>query len=82
MTPREMIAEFAPDALMLDEQFDPCILGTTSVNGDEVVAYSEDAVIEQLAKTMGDGAREYYEFNIAGARMENGPVFVAKVLPE
>ena len=82
MTPREMIAEFAPDALMLDEQFDHCILGTTTVDSEDVVAYSEDSVIEHLAKTMGDGAREYYEFNIAGARMECSPVFVAKVLAE
>lgn len=77
MNKRELIAEISEDALMLDAEFDDCIIGMAAVNGDYVVAYDEDKVIAELGKTMGEDAEEFYEFNVAGARGKNMPVFVS-----
>jgi hypothetical protein len=78
---REQIAEFAPDAVMLDDKFDGAVLGTACVAGVDLVVYDEDAVIAVLALEMGeDGAREFYEFNILGAHVQNGPVFLSRLV--
>lgn len=79
MNKRELIAEVMPEALMLDDEFDDCIIGMAIVNGDDVVVYDKDKVIAELGKTMGEGALEFYESNMAGARGKNMMVFVSVI---
>ena len=82
MNKRELIAEYAPDAMLLDEQFDHCILGTTEVAGETRIVYDEGAVIEQLEKTMGEDAQEWYEFNILQAYVPRHPLFVSQLVAD
>ncbi len=68
MSKRDEMVEMSgdPDLLFMDG-FDDCIIGlTTGCDGNSVVAYDGDKVVESL---MGMGmtnedAEEYYSFNI------------------
>ena len=66
--------------LMKAEGFDHCIMGLSRVANSYSIAYDEDKVISTLCDRDGmslDDAREYYEFNIAGAFVGGGtPTFV------
>lgn len=51
------------------ELFDRAIVGFTTVNGEDVVVYSDTEIVELLCQEDGmtlDEAREYFDFNIAG----------------
>ena len=76
----EQVHEENPEALKIDGH-DNAILGISRVPGEpSLLAYSENRIIMNLVTFDGmslDEAREFYEFNIAGAYMGPGtPVIV------
>jgi hypothetical protein len=81
---RARIAELNPEALSLDG-FDDCIIGIVyRCSFQAVLLYDEDKCIQQLIKSFdADAAREYFEFNIAGAYMGEGtPMFAIMSVDE
>lgn len=81
MSVRDQLAEIDDELLFLDppETFDACVLGVGYRCGqDPVVVYDEDKVIEALGLPE-DEAREYFEFNVAGAYVgPRTPIFLIK----
>lgn len=82
---RERIAEMADNAgcetILLPEEYDSAILGVINGEEGEVIAvYSEMKIIEKFMESTGcllDEAREYYEFNIAGAYLgKTTPIYI------
>lgn len=68
-TPVEILAEIYPDLVIYDG-FDSAIIGVGTTNLNMHVVYDEDQVIEILQEQMDCSyheAREYFEFNVAGA---------------
>lgn len=68
------------DLLLKADGFDHCIMGLGRQANQFSIVYDEDKVIETLMDRDGmsmDDAREYFEFNIAGAYVGGGtPTFV------
>lgn len=66
--------------LLRADGFDHCIMGLGRQANQFSIVYDEDKVIDTLCDRDGMSladAREYYEFNIAGAYVGNGtPTFV------
>lgn len=73
---KEALAKLDPELLFADG-YDECIMGITIKNGVPVVLYSAAGVVQKLAEEMDiEYAREFFEFNIAGAYVgERTPVF-------
>lgn len=92
---REKIAEYNPDALLIDgykeiEDFDEAIIGIGGQHGSKsVVIYSKEACINILAKIFSQeddcedpylDAIEYFDYNIGGAYVgENTPIFLEEI---
>lgn len=83
MSRRDAVEEFYGECLeesgaLLADGFDDAIIGVVSIDGGYKVAYSEQLVIHQLIDNGMEyiEAREFYEFNIEGAYVTNGPVFI------
>lgn len=70
------------EAMLLEprEVFDPCVIGIASRIGLRVAAYDTELVIAALQEHQGmdeEEAREYFDFNIAGAWVgEGSPLFI------
>ena len=80
MPTRKAILEETDETYLFADGFDDAIIGTANAFGERsVVAYDVEKILEKLKK---DGmtyeeAREYYNFNIAGAYVgETTPIFV------
>lgn len=61
---------------LMEEEYDSCVVGV-SLEGQ--VIYDEEAIRMQLQQKNGmdaEEAMEYFDFNIAGAYVENGPIFI------
>lgn len=74
---RARIAETNPEALSLDG-FDDCIIGIVyRCSFEPVLLYDEQKCLRQLEKEMApEEAREFFDFNVAGAYMGPGtPMF-------
>ncbi len=78
-------AEILLDLGLVDDQavvadgFDKCIIGATS---DGRVVYDHAKMIKLLmkqGKMNADEACEYFDYNIGGAYIENGPVYIVKL---
>lgn len=77
--------EAGGDELLFADGFDEAIIGIAYVRGSAVAVYDEEQVVEILA-SQGmslDEAREYFDFNVAGAYVgEQTPVFVRRLSRE
>jgi len=76
---RERLMELNPEAVLFDGH-DAAVIGIGSQYTGKVCAvYSEDKILEILARDIGmEGAEEYYEFNIACAWFgPSTPIIVA-----
>jgi hypothetical protein len=75
---KDLLVKLDPDLLFADG-FDDCILGiTVNDKGIAVVLYSEEKIIESLARDMPlEEAIEYFDYNIKGAYVgDRTPVFL------
>ena len=74
----DMMEQLEEEKALLADGFDDCIIGVQAQCGHNIKAiYSAQAIISKLAKDMTEEqALEYYEFNICGAYIENGPIFM------
>lgn len=78
---RDFLSEANPSALLLGvgTEFDPALLGTAERDGNTVVVYSRERIIDCL---IGEGidpedAEEWCSYNIEGAHMgEHSPIIV------
>jgi hypothetical protein len=80
----EMIAEMAPEALLMDG-FHDCIIGMCRRFGmDDVVLYSQEKVLERLMNQgmTHEEAMEYFEYNQIGAWMGEGTPAFAELFEE
>jgi hypothetical protein len=79
------VDEAGGDELLFADGFDEAIIGIAYVRGSAVAVYDEEQVVEILA-SQGmslDEAREYFDFNVAGAYVgEQTPVFVRRLSRE
>ena len=77
----KQIQEFYPDLLLADG-FDKAIIGVAQTFNNFSVAYNKNKIIEILMtrdKMSETDAREYFDFNIAGAYVgEHTPTFIEK----
>ena len=78
----DYLSEIGESALVADG-FDDAVIGitTTHLGNDICIVYDADRCIEILMERdemSYDVAVEYFDFNVAGAYVENGPVFVVK----
>ena len=75
------IQEFYPELLLADG-FDKAIIGVAQTFNNLSIAYDKNKVIEILKtrdKMSEMDAREYFDFNIAGAYVgEHTPTFIEK----
>lgn len=73
-------AERTGISLVIATGFDDCIIGTTETWPVQVV-YSRQRIIEKLERQGMDYEEsvEYYDFNILGSYIENGPVYVEEL---
>lgn len=76
MISEHIIEQLSEEALTLDG-YDHCVVGIGSVfpHTDLVLIYSTAKIIEELMNGSGmdyEEAREFYDFNIAGAYMGKG----------
>jgi len=80
---KELISELNDEALLLDG-YDEAIIGIAVRCGQEaVVAYDEDKIIEILMRDMDcEEAREFYDFNIAGAYVGPSTPMLIKLFEE
>ena len=80
MPTRKAILEENDETYLFADGFDDAIIGTANAFGQRsVVAYDVEKIIKKLMKDdmTYDEAREYYNFNIAGAYVgEATPIFV------
>ena len=77
--------EAGGDELLFADGFDEAIIGIAYVRGSAVVVYDEELVIKSLTEAgLGEiAAREYFDFNVAGAYVgEQTPVFVRRLSRE
>ena len=61
---------------LTEEEYDTCVVGV-SLEGQ--VIYDEEAIRMLLQHNHGmdaEEARDYFDFNIAGSYIANGPVFI------
>lgn len=58
--------------------FDEAIIGMVDIDGVNRVCYSQSEIIEILERDgmSNSEAMEYFEFNIEGAVIEGGPLFI------
>ena len=58
--------------------FDEAIIGMVDIDGVTRVCYSQSEVIEILERDgmSNSEAMEYFEFNVEGAVVEGGPLFI------
>lgn len=77
---RDYIADVCPDAMVLDERFDGCIIGIVRIYGmSDTVGYDVKKIIEVLKKEglSREDAEKYFEFNIRGAYVgKTTPVYI------
>jgi len=87
----DMVAEMLPaDEILQADGFDAAIIGYAEVWAEKgrmrVMAYDRDRCIEVLVDRDGmswDEAREYFEFNVAGAYVgDMTPVFISRVIAD
>lgn len=84
MTTREKIQSYLEiieqSALLLDpgEMYDEAIIGLVESGDETVVAYDRQKIIEALMRDGADReeAEEFFEFNIAGACVAGGPIYI------
>lgn len=71
-----------PEGAVILDGFDAAICGVAESYhmSTGVVAYNVGKILEILQKDMpADDAVEYFEYNIAGLGVENGPIFISPV---
>ena len=77
----KQIQEFYPDLLLADG-FDKAIIGVAQTFNNLSIAYDKNKIIQILRtrdKMSETDAREYFDFNIAGAYVgEHTPTFIEK----
>lgn len=78
---RDFLADANPNALFIGnaEEFDAAILGTTERDGNIIVAYSREGIINCLIETgmEPEDAEEWCSFNIEGAYLgEHTPLII------
>ena len=71
MSIRDSILDMYPDnEFLFADGFDDAIIGVTSFNGNEVICYSVEKILDILMKKDGfteEEAIEYCDYNIIGA---------------
>jgi len=77
---RDYIADTYPEAMVLDDRFDECIVGIVSRFGlPDCVGYDMNKIIQVLQNEglTYEEAEEYFDFNILGAYVgETTPVYI------
>ena len=59
--------------------YDDCIIGICERNGERFIVYDTEKIQTRLMDFDGMGfteAVEYFDFNISGSHLENGPGYV------
>lgn len=67
-TAEDLLAQWDQDAVFADG-FDDCIIGIlyNTEYSKPVVVYDEGACVSVLSETMGDDAKEFFDFNVVCA---------------
>lgn len=79
---RDFLSEANPSALFIgtSTEFGPAILGTAERDGNTVVVYSRERIIDCLIEDgmEPEDAEEWFSYNIEGAHMgAHGPIIVS-----
>jgi hypothetical protein len=82
---RDLLAEANPEALLIgtETEFDPALLGTAERDGNTVVVYSRERIIDCLIEDGMDpeDAEEWCSHTIEGAHMgEHAPIIIDRLL--
>jgi hypothetical protein len=81
MNHKEMMTELSDEGAMVPDGYDDCIIGIGRRSAMSAIAIMDsNAIIEKLAKDMTmEEAQEFFEFNIIGSHIENGPIYAEMV---
>ena len=87
MTARQLLDEMADELeadIVVADGFDDALIGTTDILHRTHAVYDRDQCIQVLIDRDGmepEEATEFFEYNVAGAYIEGGPIFIQLLKP-